>query len=396
MRLPLRIVQHLPNRLGMSLCRGSSTPEKVTIDDFPGAVKVKVIARGSTCHVYKIYYPEDGVGPWTRDTIMYGNPLVAKVYASDHHARKTFLTETRIYHYQNRQYLTSPIGHGYVRYRFRRNQNRAIPIIVQKWYPCNLAGLIRHIESHNPGDDHCGIRTDSDACSLCPDPSIVHRLRLAIAMSAMQNLEIFHRMGLVHCDIKPDNILLNYSAADLMRGRGLGPDEPAVNVTFCDFGFSRIGLKSNHESPGTVHYSAPEAARGDRHLGPGADWWSYACTIFELITGMTLFDVYETDGTIYRPDDSLSVESSQDDGESHYSLSITSDEADGRAMERYWELVKMITGGANISDIIYLNLGSEIPGVAVWAELIKNNLHSQPEERRGFRDYSPLLQSVSR
>jgi serine/threonine-protein kinase PRP4 len=80
--------------------------------------------------------------------------------------------------------------------------------------------------------------------------------------------------GVVHGDIKPDNVLVT---------------EDLRSVRLADFGSAQLvtQIVPNAEL-GSRFYRAPEVMRGLAY-GPPADVWSLACTIFELFTGSVLF-----------------------------------------------------------------------------------------------------------
>jgi len=100
---------------------------------------------------------------------------------------------------------------------------------------------------------------------------------LEIAAQVCDALEYAHAHGIVHRDIKPQNILLT------REGR--------VKVT--DFGIARAMSSATITQTGTVlgsvQYLSPEQARGAA-VGPSTDIYSLGVVLFEMVTGTLPFE----------------------------------------------------------------------------------------------------------
>src|SRR5581483_3694061 len=108
------------------------------------------------------------------------------------------------------------------------------------------------------------------------DGPLEPRRTAAILDQVAGALDAAHAVGLVHRDIKPDNILL--TAADF--------------AYLVDFGIAHVGnetgLTSAGSAIGSFLYMAPERFTGDR-VGPPTDVYSLACVLYECLTGQTPF-----------------------------------------------------------------------------------------------------------
>ncbi|MDO5668809.1 MAG: Stk1 family PASTA domain-containing Ser/Thr kinase [Corynebacterium sp.] len=96
----------------------------------------------------------------------------------------------------------------------------------------------------------------------------------AVMRSVLTGLSVAHSNGLVHRDIKPDNVLIN---AD-------------HRVKLADFGLVRAATAATTTSQivGTAAYLSPEQVDGS-DITPASDVYSAGIVLFELLTGVTPF-----------------------------------------------------------------------------------------------------------
>jgi len=101
------------------------------------------------------------------------------------------------------------------------------------------------------------------------------RVTLAVARA----LQHAHQSGLVHRDVKPDNILItpegDVKLADLGLAKGVLDEE--VSATQAGHG------------AGTPVYMAPEQARSARQADPRSDLYALGCVLYHLLTGQFPF-----------------------------------------------------------------------------------------------------------
>jgi serine/threonine protein kinase len=92
-----------------------------------------------------------------------------------------------------------------------------------------------------------------------------------------------HAAGIVHRDIKPDNIFLSHA-----------PDEDREVVKILDFGVAKITLGEEGATSqtgtgallGTPLYMSPEQARGSRDVDHRTDLWSLGMVAYYALTGL--------------------------------------------------------------------------------------------------------------
>ena len=84
-------------------------------------------------------------------------------------------------------------------------------------------------------------------------------------------LKKIHEKGIIHADIKPDNIMCDFNK----------------KIYLFDFGLSREIKNLNKYSSGTIHYVSPEIINNIRNhnnfIGPETDIWSLGVTIYVLL-----------------------------------------------------------------------------------------------------------------
>lgn len=102
---------------------------------------------------------------------------------------------------------------------------------------------------------------------------------LEVFAEVCDGLEYIHDQGLVHRDLKPQNILFDLSGKPKIADLGL---VRRVGV--------RSGLTQTGMMMGTCAYVAPEQILSTREAGPTSDLYALGVTLFEALTGEWPFD----------------------------------------------------------------------------------------------------------
>jgi len=99
-----------------------------------------------------------------------------------------------------------------------------------------------------------------------------------VALQTAEALQAAHEKGIIHRDVKPDNILLAASG----------------HVKVADFGIARAAdattISHLGDILGSAKYMSPEQAAGEK-VGPASDLYSLGVVLYEMLTGRVPFEV---------------------------------------------------------------------------------------------------------
>ncbi len=128
------------------------------------------------------------------------------------------------------------------------------------------------------------LRGESLATQLETRGALTLRDAVSCLAPVMDALEAAHAIGIIHRDIKPDNVFLSRE-----------PDGRIVPKVL-DFGIAKLADSTSGSATatgavmGTPYYMAPEQALGRKHqIGPCSDVWSMAVMTYECLTGRLPF-----------------------------------------------------------------------------------------------------------
>ncbi len=122
---------------------------------------------------------------------------------------------------------------------------------------------------------------------------------LSYARDAANILAVVHEEGVIHRDIKPDNIII---AAELEKSKQ--GSSASTGLKIIDFGLVHLSeknqkLTATNEVIGTLNYMSPEQCSGN-DLSPATDIYSLSACLYEMLCGKKLFTAENAMSLMYK------------------------------------------------------------------------------------------------
>lgn len=145
-------------------------------------------------------------------------------------------------------------------------------------------GIVRHIAHGRAADGRPFLAMDwlegEDLATRLSRGPLGLRESLSVTSRMARALAYAHERGVVHRDVKPNNVFL--------------PGGAVENATLVDFGIARLvdatrPMTRTGSVLGTLGYMAPEQARGDKDVDARADVFALGCVLFECLVGRPAF-----------------------------------------------------------------------------------------------------------
>jgi serine/threonine protein kinase len=158
-----------------------------------------------------------------------------------------------------------------------KNMKREIEILEEMNHE-NVIRTFGHFETFRQihiVTEYAGAQSLADYCKKKPGRKLDEPESRQVLKQALKALVYIHSIGVVHRDVKMDNVMI----------------DSYKKVKLIDFGFS-IKLPKNTKINvfcGTPAYMAPEIVSKREHIGEMADIWAFGILFFRLVTGQYPF-----------------------------------------------------------------------------------------------------------
>lgn len=107
---------------------------------------------------------------------------------------------------------------------------------------------------------------------------------IRITREILSGLAAIHAAGIIHRDIKPQNVLIGWDGIPRVTDFGIAYENGQSRLT---------GLTNHGETLGTPAYMAPEQARGEP-VSEATDLYAVGVVLFEMLTGRLPFEAENT------------------------------------------------------------------------------------------------------
>jgi serine/threonine protein kinase len=106
-------------------------------------------------------------------------------------------------------------------------------------------------------------------------------MRAQVMTDVLHALRYLHRRGVVHNDVKPENIVVGENGSAKLGDFGASQMFDGAEAAACTM----------LRSPGTPGFTAPECLTDDAYDGRAADMWALGVTLYMLLVGSSPYQV---------------------------------------------------------------------------------------------------------
>ena len=217
---------------------------------------------GNSCEIGELFQTNDQIGVGRFSKVYNGINKKTNESCAIKVIDKTLLNETELEMLKNEMIIVQYVDHP--------NIVKFSSVIQSSHYSYIVSELVK----------------DGELYSLLNQQNITEEQTALIVYYVLEALSYLHRCGIVHRDIKTENILIETIPA--------GSENRITTVKLIDFGFSTVLLpgKSLYDQCGTLSYAAPEVLL-KKGYGIEADLWSIGVIAYYIICGKFPFGSYD-------------------------------------------------------------------------------------------------------